>query len=75
MSVDDGITADEKRIMLRDLKEAYYSGATRIRFRERDVIYRSLAEMAQAIDRLEGEISPSKRRGNRTSFASFKSGL
>ncbi|QPC87135.1 hypothetical protein GA830_10560 [Mesorhizobium sp. NBSH29] len=69
----DELTVDEKKTMLRDLRIARYSGAKRIKFRERDVTYRTDEEMKIAIESLEAEISPAKRR--RTSVASFSSGL
>lgn len=53
--VIETLTLEEKLLFLRELKEAYYSGATRIRFRERDVTYRSIAEMKQIIGDLEKE--------------------
>lgn len=58
----DTLTLDEKTALLRDLKEAYYSGATRIRFRERDVTYRSVAEMKTIIADLEKEVVIRPRR-------------
>lgn len=58
----DGLLPDEKRVLLRDLKEAYYSGAHRVRFRERDVTYRSSAEMKQIIDQLERELTKPRPR-------------
>lgn len=57
----DGLTPAEKAVLLRDLKTAYYSGATRIKFRERDVSYRSLAEMRQIISDLESEMGAAPR--------------
>lgn len=55
-------TPDERAEFLRDLKEAYYTGAVRVRFRERDVTYRSREEMKAIIDELEGVVSPRIRR-------------
>ena len=51
--VIETLTLEEKLLFLRDLKEAYYSGATRVRFRDRDVTYRSIAEMKIIIGDLE----------------------
>jgi hypothetical protein len=56
-----GLTPDEKRVFLRDLLEGYYSGASRIRFRERDVTFRSLQEMKKIIDELKAELNPAPR--------------
>ncbi len=55
-------TPEEKLAFLRDLKEAYYLGATRVKFRERDVSYRSRADMKAIIDELEAEATPQRRR-------------
>lgn len=60
--VIETLTLDEKLALLRDLKEAYYSGATRIRFRDRDVSYRSIAEMKVIIGDLERETVIRPRR-------------
>lgn len=60
--VIDTLTQDEKLLFLRDLKEAYYSGATRVRFRDRDVSYRSLVDMKAIISDLENEIGRRPRR-------------
>lgn len=56
------ITAVEKAELLRELKEAYYLGAMRVKFRERDVSYRNRADMKAIIDELEAELAPSRRR-------------
>lgn len=56
------LTPEEKGALLRDLKEAYYLGAKRVRFRERDVTYRSREEMKAIIDELEGEQRARKRK-------------
>lgn len=58
----DMLSREEKQVFLRDLKEAFYSGAHRVRFRERDVTYRSMAEMKQIIDQLERELTARKPR-------------
>lgn len=73
----DNLTYDEKRELLSDLKEAYYSGAKRIRFRERDVTYQSPQDMWQAIQRLEREIAAvggAKKRQNvvMTTFRGYR---
>ncbi|CCF19154.1 protein of unknown function [Pseudorhizobium banfieldiae] len=54
--VIETLTLEEKVSLLKDLKEAYFSGASRVRFRERDVTYRSAVEMKKIIDQLEGSI-------------------
>lgn len=68
----DMLTADEKRTFLRDLKEAYYSGAHRIRFRERDVTYRSMQDMKKVIDELTAELT--NRRPRPAVFTTFGRG-
>jgi hypothetical protein len=60
--VDGDLTLEEKKAFLRELKEAYFSGVTRVRFRERDVSYRSLPEMQKIIDTLEREITGNPSR-------------
>jgi hypothetical protein len=60
--VEGDLTTEEKRAFLRDLKEAFYSGVSRVRFRERDVSYRSLADMQKVIDQLEHEVGGRPRR-------------
>lgn len=52
-NVPDGLTHEERAGFLRDLRDAYYSGVSRVRFREREVFYRSLAEMKEVIDDLQ----------------------
>ena len=75
MAIDDGLTELEKRELLKELKQAIYTGAKRIKFNERDVIYRTMEEMNQIIDRLESELEPSSRRRSRSRLTSFGSGL
>lgn len=60
--VIDALTTAEKQALLTDLKRAYYTGATRIKFRERDVTYRSADEMRKIIADLEGSIATVPRR-------------
>ncbi|EUB97296.1 hypothetical protein PMI07_000872 [Rhizobium sp. CF080] len=57
----DGLTTEERQAFLKDLKEAFYSGTHRVRFRERDVTYRKLTEMKQIIDELEASLKPNRR--------------
>jgi hypothetical protein len=52
-----GLTCDEMRKLLRDLQEARFSGALRVRFRERDVTFQSDAEMARKESELTRRIS------------------
>lgn len=58
----EGVTEEERQQFLADLKAAYFSGALRIKFRERDVIYRSREEMRQIIADLEGAGATAPRR-------------
>lgn len=67
------LTTAEKQQLLADLKTARFSGAKRVKFRERDVTYRSDAELLKAISDLENELAGGRRR--RTSVASFSTGL
>jgi hypothetical protein len=61
----DELTLEEKKLWLRELKEARYTGARRVQFRDRDVTYKSDAEMRDAIRDLEAEISASSGRGRK----------
>lgn len=58
----DSLTPEERQEFLRDLSEAYYSGVQRVRFRERDVTYRSLAEMKKVLDDLIGQTTGKRRK-------------
>lgn len=60
--IPEDLTSEEKVALLRELKEALYSGVTRVRFRERDVSYRSLDEMTRIIGDLERAIAGRPRR-------------
>lgn len=67
------LTTEEKQQLLRDLKTARFSGAKRVRFRERDVTYRTDEELRKAISDLENDLNGGRRR--RTTVASFSTGL
>lgn len=58
----DSLTAEEKQEFIRDLSEAYYSGAQRVRFRDRDVTYRSRDEMKATLDELINSGRPKRRK-------------
>lgn len=58
----DSLTPEERQEFLRDLSEAYYSGAQRVRFRERDVTYRTQAEMKKVLDDLIGQTTGRRRK-------------
>lgn len=60
--VIETLSQEEKLSLLKDLREAYYSGATRVRFRDRDVSYRSLEEMKTIIADLENDYAPRAKR-------------
>ena len=68
------LTLEEKQQLLRDLKIARYTGARRIKFRERDVTYRTDEDLRRAIADLEDEIAGGAQRP-RTTVASFSTGL
>lgn len=67
------LTIEEKQELLRELREARYSGVLRVKFRERDVTYRSDAELKKAIKDLEGELNPKAKQ--QVGFAAFGTGL
>lgn len=54
--IDDGLTLEEKQLLLKELTEAISTGAKRIRFRERDVTYQSTSELLMAKKALEDGI-------------------
>ncbi|EFO32122.1 conserved hypothetical protein [Roseibium sp. TrichSKD4] len=54
--VTDEFTLEEKKGLLAELKRARFSGALRVKFNDRDVTYKSDAEMARAISALEADI-------------------
>lgn len=64
----------EMQEMLIELKKARFSGARRIKFRERDVEYKSDAEMAKAIKALEAEINKASPLPS-SSLAEFDGGF
>lgn len=72
--IPNDLTPEEKQSLLRELKEAYFLGALRVRFRERDVTYRSRAEMKAIIDELTNEVAPSPARSTRVIVTSFNRG-
>lgn len=74
-SITSDWTSEEKAQFLKDLKEARWSGANRVRFRERDVTYRSDAELQAAIDDLTKELNPGVRRRRASSVATTRTGL
>ncbi len=74
MTITDNLTVAEKQQLLTDLKEAYYSGAKRIRFRERDVTYQSADDMFEAIGRLEDELNAGTVKYRPAVFTTFGRG-
>ncbi len=69
-------TVTELQQQLADLKEARRSGVKRVIFNERDVTYKSDADMAKAQKDLENEIAAmsGRRRRKRASLSVFRSG-
>ena len=61
-AIDDGLTIEERRALLKEIKEAYFSGALKVKFREREVIYRSREEMLGIISDLENDVTPRRRK-------------
>lgn len=60
---------------LRELKEIRWSGANRVKFNERDVTYRSEAELKAAIKDLEDELEDAQVVRPGYGLAVFSSGL
>lgn len=69
-----GLTPEEKQALLAELQEAYFSGVSKVRFKEREVTYRSLTEMKQVIDDLTVAITPTARR-KRVIMTTFRRGF
>lgn len=73
---DDGMTIDEKRQYLKEIKQAMYTGALRVKFNERDTTFRSLDEMRQIISALEEDIAKaSGRKPVHVTVGTFGTGL
>jgi hypothetical protein len=72
----DDLTLDEKKGLLAELKKARYSGAKSVKYLDRQVEYKSDAEMVSAINALTAEINAAsgKRRSN-VRLTQFSSGF
>lgn len=71
-----GLTTSEKRVLLKQLEKARYTGARRVKFRDYDTEYKSDEEMANAIAALKQDIAASSgNKPTRTIRTSFSSGL
>lgn len=55
-----GISNQELQIQLDAIEKAYYSGALKVKYADREVNYRSLAEMDQIIQKLKKKLGQSK---------------
>ncbi|MBO6755741.1 MAG: hypothetical protein JJ902_05410 [Roseibium sp.] len=55
--MSDGLSLQEKQELLKELKGIRWSGAQRVKFNDRDVTYRTEAELKTAIAALENEIA------------------
>lgn len=60
---------------LADLKKAYFSGASRVKYRDRDTTFRSKEEMKGIIDELEGSLNPVEVARSGSSLGEFNTGL
>ncbi len=70
----DVFTKEERMQLLRELSEARYSGTKRVKFDDRDIEFKSDAEMRSAISDLEASLKP--RRGPLVTIqTTFSSGL
>lgn len=58
-----------------DLKKAYFSGASRVKYRDRDTTFRSALEMKDLIDELEEALNPTTTARSGAAFAEYSSGL
>lgn len=73
-TLPNDLTVEEKAALLNELREAYFSGALKVRFREREVTYRNRADMKAIIDDLTNEVAPSPARRQRVIMTSFNRG-
>jgi len=58
-----------------ELRKVRFSGASRVKYRERDTTFRSDAELAKAIKDLEEILNPSRTQRAGVGFAEFGTGL
>lgn len=76
-TISEGLSRDELVALLKEVQEARLSGVKRVRFRERDTIYKSDDDMAKAIasiERMIAKIDGCKPRP-RVRLATFRSGF
>lgn len=62
--MSDVLSLDEKKALLKEIKKSLYEGALKVKFKDREIEYRTVAEMKQIISTIEGEIGE-KPRGKR----------
>lgn len=60
---------------LMELRKVYFSGASRVKYRDRDTTFRSLAEMKAIIDELDGALNPVVTQRSGAAYAEFGTGL
>lgn len=60
---------------LLDLQKAYFSGASRVKYRDRDTTFRSKEEMKGIMDELEEALNPVTTARSGAAFAEFGTGL
>lgn len=58
-----------------ELRRVRFSGASRVKYRDRDTTFRSDAELAKAIKDLEDILTPSTAARSGAGFAEFGTGL
>jgi hypothetical protein len=51
-----GLSTTELQDQLKAIEKAYYSGATKVKYADREVNYRTLAEMQTIIDNLQKKL-------------------
>lgn len=73
------VISDSERVYymgyLTELRKVYFSGASRVKYRDRDTTFRSLAEMKAIIDELDEAITPVAKVAAGVGFAEFGTGL
>ena len=58
-----------------ELRRVYFSGASRVKYKERDTTFRSSAELLAAIKQLEADLATNTTVKTGVGFAEFGTGL
>ncbi len=69
-----GLSTEEMQALLKDLQEARFTGASRVKFREREVTFKSDSQMARIEQELIRRLNGTKRRKH-VGLTTFSKGL